>query len=65
MANRIMHLMTQDNQSYGSVRKCCEICGLGMVGRDDEFWKQHTWVDTAENYHTNWEEPLTLCKALP
>lgn len=22
-----MHYMTQNNQPYGSVRKCCEICG--------------------------------------
>ena len=25
-----LHLMTQRNQPYGSVRKCCELCGLMM-----------------------------------
>ncbi len=29
-----LHLMTQRDQPYGSVRKCCEICGLMMVDRD-------------------------------
>ena len=24
---RVLHLMTQDNQPYGSERRCCEICG--------------------------------------
>lgn len=26
-----LHLVTQDNQPFGSVRKCCEKCGQ-MVG---------------------------------
>jgi hypothetical protein len=24
----ILHLMTQDDQPYGSTRKCCEVCGV-------------------------------------
>ncbi len=27
-----LHLITQDNQPYMSVRKCCEKCGLGLGG---------------------------------
>ncbi|MBI9080864.1 MAG: hypothetical protein JEY79_14135 [Pseudodesulfovibrio sp.] len=26
----ILHLVTQDNQPYGSHRKCCEKCGKGI-----------------------------------
>jgi hypothetical protein len=25
---RILHLITQRDQPYGSTRRCCEICGL-------------------------------------
>lgn len=24
----VIHLMTQDNQPYGSERRCCELCGI-------------------------------------
>ena len=27
---KILHLVTQRNQPYGSVRKCCERCGLAI-----------------------------------
>lgn len=45
-----LHLMTQRDQPYGSRRKCCERCGLMMVGRPDSFWKQHTWTDEPTHY---------------
>lgn len=47
---KTLHLMTQRNQPYGSVRRCCENCGLMMVGRDAAFWKLHTWVDEEPFY---------------
>lgn len=28
----VLHLMTQDNQPYGSSRRCCERCGIMLVG---------------------------------
>ena len=40
-----LHLMTQRDQPYGSVRKCCEICGSMMVARPDSFWLKNTWTD--------------------
>ncbi|RPI55108.1 MAG: hypothetical protein EHM49_02340 [Deltaproteobacteria bacterium] len=27
----ILHLVTQDNQPYGSRRKCCQKCGLAIA----------------------------------
>lgn len=44
----ILHLMTQDNQPYGSRRKCCEICGVMIQGPD------------AYEFHNNREEFNTL-----
>lgn len=36
MATEVLHLVTQDNQPYGSTRRCCEMCGAmcwpGMEG---------------------------------
>jgi hypothetical protein len=45
-----LHLMTQRDQPYGSVRKCCERCGLMMVARPDSFWRQHAWTDVPGDY---------------
>lgn len=45
-----LHLMTQRDQPYGSVRKCCEMCGLVLVARPDSFWKEHAWVDDEGDY---------------
>lgn len=38
---KILHLKTQDNQPYGSVRRCCEICGTMIWNNtlpEDLFW---------------------------
>ena len=48
----ILHLMTQRDQPYGSVRRCCEECGLMMVARPAEFWKQHTWTDEPKHFES-------------
>lgn len=45
-----LHLMTQRDQPYGSERRCCEVCGLMMVSRQDSFWKIHTWTDKPIDY---------------
>ena len=47
---RTLHLMTQRDQPYGSVRKCCEQCGLMMVARPDDFWLSHAWTDDPKEY---------------
>lgn len=33
----VMHLRTQDDQPYGSVRKCCERCGLAFFAATYEY----------------------------
>jgi hypothetical protein len=38
-----LHLMTQDNQPYGSMRLCCEKCGLMM--------EEHAWTDSRDVYY--------------
>ena len=52
----VVHLKTQRNQPYGSVRRCCERCGIMIWGNvpiedgglytDDE----HTYDDLPERY---------------
>jgi hypothetical protein len=42
---RPLHLMTQDDQPYGSQRHCCERCGL-MLG----FANSETWTDERDTY---------------
>ena len=32
----IVHLVTQRNQPYGSVRKCCEVCGCAISTMDND-----------------------------
>jgi len=60
-----LHLMTQRDQPYGSVRKCCEMCGVMLVPRPDSFWLRNTWTDDPSDY-THWSgsnlgEELTPC----
>lgn len=45
-----LHLMTQRGQPYGSERRCCEECGLMLVGRPDAFWLKHTWTDKPDDF---------------
>lgn len=62
-----LHLMTQRDQPYGSQRKCCEYCGLMLIGRPDSFWRKHTWTDEPEHFKhwpagtTNVPEELVPC----
>jgi hypothetical protein len=43
---RVLHLMTQDDQPYGSERRCCERCGVQILYRRDP----PTWTDNREAY---------------
>jgi len=43
----VLHLMTQDNQPYGSQRRCCEVCGM-MIWFDP----QPAWTDDRKIYAT-------------
>lgn len=57
---RALHLVTQRNQPYGSVRRCCEQCGV-MVGdiawTDDEATFDASPVNCRQTKKTS--EPLT------
>lgn len=33
-----LHLKTQRDQPYGSVRKCCEVCGVMIYGEHAPLW---------------------------
>lgn len=66
---RILHLMTQDNQPYGSERRCCELCGVMLIGADAPRWtddrdlfNRGSLVDTAGYVRCNgqlpWERDL-------
>lgn len=44
--HKIVHLITQRNQPYGSVRRCCELCGA--YGKIDG--KTHFYVETETEF---------------
>ena len=47
MSDDLLHLVTQRNQPYGSVRKCCERCGA-MAGPYTNIGKR--WTDDETEY---------------
>jgi hypothetical protein len=47
-----LHLVTQDNQPYGSVRRCCERCGV-MAGPYSFTKPGPVWTDDAEQYESD------------
>ena len=54
-----LHLITQDNQPYMSVRKCCEKCGLGLGGfTSNDYYCTEKKEFTKENAENN---GLKLC----
>lgn len=53
----ILHLKTQDGQPYGSVRKCCEECGVMILG--DSLPEGEHWTDDRELYT---EGEYRLCR---
>lgn len=58
---RTLHLMTQRDQPYGSQCRCCERCGLMLVGRPDSFWDEHAYVDDEKHYTDYPEEGTQTC----
>jgi hypothetical protein len=44
-----LHLRTQDNQPYGSERRCCERCGV-MVWPEMQGDKTPLWTDDRDEY---------------
>ena len=42
-----IHLVTQRDQPYGSVRRCCEICGLATSAMNGRV---HAWTDDQKRY---------------
>lgn len=48
-----LHYVSQDNQPYGSVRKCCSICGCSVLPYGSTFF-----TDDKEEY----EEDEYPCK---
>ena len=59
---KTLHLMTQRGQPYGSERRCCERCGLMLVGRPASFWEAHEYADQETHYHDD-HFGLTTCDA--
>lgn len=53
---KTLHLMTQRDQPFDSMRKCCEICGLMLVRQPSSFWNEHIWTDQPELYEEKFEE---------
>jgi len=52
MEEKILHLVTQRNQPYGSTRKCCERCGLAVfVMKQGESYVEHEESFTAKIAH--------------
>lgn len=54
MSLRVLHLVTQDNQPYGSVRQCCQECGIMTIGPtapihtiEKAAWDEATQVEIA------------------
>ena len=47
-----LHLMTQDNQPYGSSRRCCEICGVMIWPLPQPQWTEdrQVYMNPPEKY---------------
>lgn len=56
----VIHLMTQDDQGYGSERRCCERCGIMIAYRNDP---PH-WTDERKVY-ANPEKHFIRCDDIP
>jgi len=54
MKKKILHLVTQRNQPFGSRRKCCERCGLGIHAMESPTRSTmpvgHSYVDEEANF---------------
>ena len=59
---KTLHLMTQRDQPYGSMRRCCEKCGLMLVWREKSFWDEHAYI-VDEQHYKNGHPGFTTCDA--
>jgi len=59
-AKIVLHLKTQDDQPYGSHRRCCERCGVMLWGQAGE----PPWTDDREVYE-QLPPGFTRCDAQP
>lgn len=48
----LAHLLTQDGQPYGSVRKCCERCGLA-IPEINPSTRDDIWYDNVKDYYSS------------
>lgn len=55
----ILHLKTQRDQPYGSVRRCCEECGKMIWG--DSLSPNHEWTDDPEFYKNAGDGEYITC----
>lgn len=48
----VLHLMTQENQPYGSSRRCCERCGVMIWPHPQPIWTDNrsTYANPPEGY---------------
>lgn len=61
-ARKTLHLMTQRGQPYGSVRLCCERCGLMIASRPGTFWPEHAYAEDERDYHEDYVGYVTCEK---
>lgn len=54
--SKVLHLMTQRDQPYGSVRRCCECCGLMYIPMSDN------WIFHSPEQFDEWPD-LIRCDA--
>ena len=53
---KIMHLVTQRNQPYGSRCKCCESCGLGIHAMSAGYAYVDEEVNFTEEFAAKYNE---------
>lgn len=57
----MIHLRTQDNQPYGSMRRCCEICGVMIWPERFGVERTPAWTDDRAAFAS----AATRCSAKP
>lgn len=59
----MLHLVTQRGQSYGSVRRCCEICGIATFAMSDDSryaTDDNTYIQLLNDANSGY----TICRKL-
>jgi len=49
---KVLHLMTQEDQPFGSTRRCCEVCRTMIWGPIQPYWtyEPETFQDPPEGF---------------